>query len=78
MQWYKRTIQKRKVIIVGDSLLNGNHEKGLSKNHSVKVNSIPGGTSDAILDKLEDFLSYKPDGLIVHAGTNGITKGKIY
>ena len=70
--------KKRKIIIVGDSLLNGIHEKGLSKNHSVKVNNIPGGTSDAILDKLEDFLSYKPDGLIVHAGTNGITKGKIY
>ena len=70
--------KKRKIIIVGDSLLNGIHEKGLSKNHSVKVNNVPGGTSDAILDKLEDFLSYKPDGLIVHAGTNGITKGKIY
>ena len=70
--------KKRKIIIVGDSLLNGIHEKGLSKNHTVKVNNIPGGTSDAILDKLEDFLSYKPDGLIVHAGTNGITKGKIY
>ena len=70
--------KKRKIIIVGDSLLNGIHEKGLSKNHSVKVNNIPGGTSDAILDKLEDFLNYKPDGLIVHAGTNGITKGKIY
>ena len=70
--------KKRKIIIVGDSLLNSIHEKGLSKNHTVKVNNIPGGTSDAILDKLEDFLSYKPDGLIVHAGTNGITKGKIY
>ena len=36
--------KKRKIIIVGDSLLNGIHEKGLSKNHSVKVNNIPGGT----------------------------------
>ena len=68
--------KKRKIIIVGDSLLNGIHEKGLSKNHSVKVNNIPGGTSDAILDKLDDFLKNKPDGLIVHAVTNDITKGK--
>ena len=68
--------KKRKIIIVGDSLLNGIHEKGLSKNHSVKVNNIPGGTSDAILDKLDDFLKNKPDGLIVYAGTNDITKGK--
>ena len=28
--------KKRKIIIVGDSLLNGIHEKGLSKNHGVK------------------------------------------
>ena len=73
MQWYKRTIQK---IIVGDSLLNGIHEKGFSKNHSVKANNIPGGTNDAILDKLDNFLKHEPDGLIVHAGTNNITKGK--
>ena len=67
--------KKRNIIIVGDSLLNAINEKGLS-NHSVKVNNIPGGTSDIILDKLDDFLKNKPDGLIVHAGTNDITKGK--
>ena len=68
--------EKRKIIIVADSLLNGIHEKGLSKNHSVKVNNILGGTSGTILDRLDDFLENKPDGLIVHAGTNDITKGK--
>ena len=40
------------------------------------MNNIPGGTSDAILDKLDGFLKNKPDGLIVYAGTNDITKGK--
>ena len=70
-------VKKRNITIVGDSLLNCIHEKGLSKNQSVKVNNIPGGTSDAILDKLDYFLKNKPDGLIVHAGTNDITKGKI-
>ena len=40
------------------------------------MNNVPGGTSDAILDKLDDFLKNKPDGLIVHAGTNNITKGE--
>ena len=68
--------KKRKIIIAGDSLLNGINEKGLSKNHSLKVNNIPGGTSDVILDKLDDFLKNKPDGLIVHAGKNDITKGQ--
>ena len=44
--------KKRKIFIVGDSLLNGINEKGLSKKHSVKVNTIPGGASEAILDDL--------------------------
>ena len=61
---------------MGDALLNVINVKGLSKNHSVKVNNIPGGTSDVILDKLDDFLKNKSDGLIVSAGTNDITKGK--
>ena len=56
--------------------LNGINAKGLSKNHSIKVNNIPGGTSDAILNELDDFFKNKPDGLIVHAGTNDITKRK--
>ena len=56
--------------------LNRINEKGLSKNHSIKVNNIPGGTSGVILNELDDFLKNKPDGLIVHAGTNDITKAK--
>ena len=67
---------KKRNIILADSLLNVINEKGLSENHSVKVNNIPGRTSTAILDKLDDFLENKPDGLIVHASTNDITKGK--
>ena len=46
--------KKTKIIIAGDSLLNGINEKGLSKNHSIKVNNIPGGTSDTILDRWFD------------------------
>ena len=54
--------KKRKIIIIGDSLLNSIHEKGLSKNHRVKVNNILAGTSDTMVDKLDDFLENKPDG----------------
>ena len=60
-----KQFRKRKIIIVGDSLLNGIHGKGLSKKHSVEVNKIPGGTSDTILGKLDDFFKNTPDGLIV-------------
>ena len=54
--------KKKKIIIIRDSLLNSIHEKGLSKNHRVKVNNILAGTRDTIVDKLDDFLENKPDG----------------
>ena len=67
---------KRKVIVVGDSLLNGINERGLSKDFNVKVNNIPGGTSETVLDKVEELVKCKPSSLIVHAGTNDLTKGR--
>ena len=63
---------KRKVVITGDSLLNGLHEKGLSRNHSLKVNNFPGGT---ILENIDEIIKNKPDCLIIHAGTNDLTNG---
>ena len=40
------------------------------------MKNIPGGTSGASLDKFDDLLKNKPDGLIVYAGTNDIAKGE--
>ena len=54
-------------------MVNGISEKGLSVNHKVKIMNFPGGTSDRILEKLDDIIKEKPGDLIVHAGTNGIT-----
>ena len=38
--WIK--IEQKRVVITGDSMLNGIHEKGLSKNYRVKINNSPG------------------------------------
>ena len=67
--------QKKRVVITGDSMLNGIHEKGLSKNHTVKINNFPGGTSETVLENIDETLKSKPDCLIVHAGTNDLTNG---
>ena len=67
--------QKKKVVIIGDSMLNGLHEKGLSMNHKVKVKNYPGGTSEKILDNIDEIVKNKPDCLIIHAGTNDLTYG---
>ena len=71
-----KNIVKRKVIVVGDSLLNGINERGLSKDFNVKVNNIPAGTSKTVLDNIDELEKCKPSSVIVHAGTNNLTKGK--
>ena len=45
--------QKKRDIITRDSMLNGIHEKGMSKNYRVKVNNFPGGTSAMILENID-------------------------
>ena len=38
-----------------------------------KTVNFPGGTSEKILEKLDDIIKEKLDDLIVHVGTNDIT-----
>ena len=40
---------RKKVIILGDSLLNGINEKSLSKSHNVKIVNKPGATSEGFV-----------------------------
>ena len=63
-------------IVEGDSLLNGINERGLYKDFNVKVNNIPGGTNETVLEKIDELVKCKASSLIVHAGTNDLTKGK--
>ena len=62
-----------KIVLNGDSMLNGVNEEGLSKSHNVKVKIYPSATSQDILDKIDDLLKVKPDCLLVHVGTNDLT-----
>ena len=55
-----KNIVKSKVIVVGNSLLNGINERGLSKDFNVNVNNISGGTSETVLDKIEELVKCKP------------------
>ena len=65
--------KKKKIVLTGGSMVNGISEKGLSVNHKIKIINFPGGTSEKILEKLDVIIKEKPDDLIVHVGTNGIT-----
>ena len=69
--------KKTKVVVTGDSLLNGISEKWLSRSHQVTFKNFPGGTSENVLEETENWIGDKPDCIIIHAGTNDITNGII-
>ena len=54
-------------------MVNDISEKGLSVNLKVKIVNFPGGTSEKILEKLDDIIKEQPDDLIVHVRTNDLT-----
>ena len=62
-----KALYKVKVIVVGDSNLNGINKKGLCEN--------PTSKSKAALDETDAIVGQKPDRIIVHPGTNDIIKG---
>ena len=67
---------RKKVIILGDSLLNDINEKGLSKSHNVKIVNKPGATSQRLLlEDLDNLIKHQPESVIIHAGTNDLTNG---
>ena len=67
--------KKKKVAVTGDSLLNGISEKGLLKDHQGTVKNFPSGTTEKVLEEIENLVADKPDYIIIHAGTNDITNG---
>lgn len=69
----KDEISRKKIYIVGDSMLNGIKEKGLQKKHHVKVRAHPGSTTDDLIDYINPIIKKKPDGIIIHGGCNDIT-----
>ena len=57
----KNDIPKPKVVLIGDSVLNNIHPRGLSKDSDVKVYSHPGATSDDIKHHINPSINRKPD-----------------
>ena len=65
--------EKVKIVVTGNSMLNGVNGKGLSKSRNVKGENYPGAASEDILDETDGLLKVKPDCLLAHAGTNDLT-----
>ena len=54
-------------------MLNGIYEEGVQKDHNVKIKPHSGATTRDIVDYLKPVTRKKPDGIIIHAGTNDLT-----
>ena len=68
---------RKKVTIIGDSIVNGLEERGLGKKHIVKIRKHPGATTTDMIDYIKQVQRRKPDCIILHAGTNDIGKDEI-
>ena len=85
--------QKRNVCIIGDSIVNGINPNGFKKDSStkriginpngfnkvfnVKVRPHGGATSEDMIDYIKPTIRKKPDDIIIHVGTNDITKNNV-
>ena len=68
--------EKKRVIIVGDSILNGLSEQGLTKrNHIMKVHPHPGTTTKDLVYHIAPVARRKPNMVVLHIGTNDLTDG---
>ena len=47
---------------------------GISKNDEVQVKTYPGATTDDTIDYIKPTILQKPDIVIIHSGTNDLTK----
>ena len=72
--------KKSHIEIIGDSMLNGIHERGMNKdaNIKVKIRKYPGASSIDILDHIKPSLRKAPEQIIIHAGTNDISNNTSY
>ena len=62
------------VLIIGDSMLNNIEGNGISNKGNVKLLPIPGATSYDMKDHANPIINRKPDILILHIGSNDLTK----
>ena len=71
----KEKPNRKTIFLTGDSLLNGISENGLQNKHNVKSRPHSGASSEDMVDFIKPYLRKKPDAIILHCGTNDLTKG---
>ena len=72
----KVTKERKNVFIIGDSMIKGLAERGISKDHNMRVRLQPGCTTEDIEDHIKPILPRNPDAIIIHSGSNDVTNDK--
>ena len=72
----KVTKKRKNVFIIGDSMMKGLAERGISKDHNVKVRPQPGCTTEDKEDHIKPILRKKRDAIIIHSRTNDVANDK--
>ena len=71
---YRNTVNKKAVAIIGNSILNGIDQHGLSnESFNVRVKNYPEATTEDMCDHLKSEIRKKPDLVIIQAGANDLT-----
>ena len=64
----------RHICKIGDSTVKHITGSGISKNDQVQVKTHPGATTEDIIGYIKPTIRQKPDTVIIHSGTNDLTK----
>ena len=67
---------RKKITVIGDSMVKFLRSDEMSSvNNAVNVMKHPGSTTDDMVDYVRPVTRKKPDVIIMHVGTNDLTKG---
>ena len=69
--------EKKRIVIIGDSMVNNIQENGLNKQHHVQIKRHGGATTLIVKDFIKHIVRRKPDLIIIHAGTNDLTDDNV-
>ena len=69
--------EKKRIVIIGDSMVNNIQENGLNKHHHVQIKRHGGATTLDVKDFIKPIVRRKPDLIIIHTGTNDLTDDNV-
>ena len=64
---------KKRIFLIGDSIINGIQEEGLSSKHNTRIRRCPCDTTKDLVDHIKPIARKRPDLVLIHFGTNDIT-----